>query len=590
MPQDSTPPPSSDDSPATPDAVAAAAPANGQPAGEDPVPDAPETDATETDAPDEPPAEPPVTVPPAAAPSDKAAPSDEPGEPDRAAPAAEDAPAAQAAPDADPEPSTDQATDADPEAVEEAEPHGNAEPQGDAEQDGDVEQDGDADPDATGDAQPRAVAAVAAAAKGLAAKLRGAASPSDPESGWDPAEEKEALEQLPARRRGPVWARALVVLGTVLVLTSVTGLIAGKALIDRYAGSVHEESLLGGARATAVASGAGGGEVQAAPIDGPLNILLVGIDERTYAPADGARADSIIIVHVPADHQSAYFISVPRDSRVQIPAYPKTGYEGGTDKINAAFAYGFLNGGGRSGGFELLALTLKQLTGISFNAGAIIDFDGFRSVVDAMGGVYMCVDEQTISVHTGWDASGKETPPYRIVPPDYTAVKIPGVRAQVYQVGCQTMAGWEALDFVRQRELLADGDYGRERHQQQFLKAVAKKLTSLGVIGNPLRLDSVLRSAASTLTFDGGGYSVTDWLFNLKGISPGNITMMKTNAGQFNTKYYGGQAFEILDDTSMDLFAAAKNDTVDQFVQQHPDWVSGDTAVPSSSVSPSPSN
>jgi anionic cell wall polymer biosynthesis LytR-Cps2A-Psr (LCP) family protein len=261
---------------------------------------------------------------------------------------------------------------------------------------------------------------------------------------------------------------------------------------------------------------------------------------------------------------------------VHIPAYPKTGYRGGTDKINAAFAYGFLNGGGRAGGFELLALTLRELTGISFNAGAIIDFDGFRSVVDAMGGVDMCVDEKTTSVHIGWDAQGKETPPYDIVPPDYTPVRIYGVRPQVYEVGCQHMEGWSALDYVRQRELIPDGDYGRERHQQQFLKAMAKKLTSLGVLGNPLRLDSVLRSAAGTLTFDGGGYSVTDWLFNLKGISPGNIILLKTNGGQFNTDRVGGQDFEILDDTSLALFGAARDDTVDQFVLAHQDWVSGD--------------
>jgi polyisoprenyl-teichoic acid--peptidoglycan teichoic acid transferase len=392
------------------------------------------------------------------------------------------------------------------------------------------------------------------------------------------------------RGRTPLWARALIALGVLLMVGSLTGLVAGKLLLDRYTGSVHQEHLLGGAQATAPASGAGGGEPVPASIDGPLNVLLVGIDERTNAPADGARADSIIILHVPADHESAYLISVPRDSRVHIPAYPKTGYRGGTDKINAAFAYGWLNGGGRQGGFELLALTLKELTGISFNAGAIINFDGFTSVVDALGGVDMCVDEKTTSVHVGWDANGKETPPYDIVPPDYTPRKIYGVRPQVYEVGCQHMAGWEALDYVRQRELLPDGDYGRERHQQQFLKAVAKKLTSIGVLANPLRLDSVLRSAANTLTFDGGGYSVTDWLFNLKAISPGNIVMLKTNGGQFNSEYIGGQAFEILDDTSLQLLQAARDDTVDQFVVQHPDWVAGDTISVPASSSPSPAH
>jgi LCP family protein required for cell wall assembly len=379
------------------------------------------------------------------------------------------------------------------------------------------------------------------------------------------------------RRRAPLWARALVVLGTLLLVASLTGLVGGKLLIDRYAGSVHQDQLLGAARATASpVGGTGGGEPEAASINGPLNILLVGIDERVNAEADGARSDSIIILHVPADHQSAYFISIPRDSRVQIPPYPKTGYQGGTDKINAAFAYGWNNGGCRAGGFELLALTIKNLTGISFNAGAIVNFNGFTSLVDALGGVDMCVDEKTTSVHIGWDANGKETPPYNIVPPAYTAEKIYGVRPQVYNVGCQHFEGWEALDYVRQRELIPDGDYGRERHQQQFLKAIAKKLTSIGVLSNPLRLDSVLRAAADTLTFDGGGYSLTDWLFNLKSITPSSMILLKTNGGQFNSEMIGGQAFEILEDTSLQLLQAARDDTVDQFVLAHPDWVAGD--------------
>src|SRR5262249_18490346 len=104
-------------------------------------------------------------------------------------------------------------------------------------------------------------------------------------------------------------------------------------------------------------------------------------------------------------------------------AYPRTGYTGGRDKINAAFAYGFQPGGGRAGGFELLALTVKQLTGISFDGGAIVNFAGFQSLVTALGGVDLCVDEKVVSIHT----------------------------RQVYQPGCQHMAAWQALDYVRQR-------------------------------------------------------------------------------------------------------------------------------------------
>jgi LCP family protein required for cell wall assembly len=373
------------------------------------------------------------------------------------------------------------------------------------------------------------------------------------------------------RRR---WVRALWIAGTVMVVLGAVVVGGGALLLYRFSGSVHQTPLLGGAAATASHAAPGGASPAPASIDGALNILLLGSDQRPNDVVDGARSDSIVIVHIPASHDHAYLVSIPRDSRVQIPAYPKTGYQGGTDKVNAAFSYGFDNGGGVAGGTELLALTLKQLTGVSFNAAAIVNFTGFQAVVDAVGGVDLCVDEKTTSVHIGWTADGTETPPYRLVPPDYHPVPIPGVRPQVYQPGCQHMAGWQALDYVRQRELIPDGDYGRERHQQQFLKALFEKVTGAGILANPLRFDSLLRGIGSAVTFDGNGYSPTDWLFNLGRLGPSDVTMVKTNGGQFNTEVIGGQDFEILDPTTEQLFQSLREDTVGSFATAHPDWIS----------------
>ncbi len=389
----------------------------------------------------------------------------------------------------------------------------------------------------------------------------------------------------PRRRRLPRWARALLVAVT-LVLVAATGVsAAGAYLLHRYSSAVHQAPLLGDAAATASAGTSADPTPVPATIDGPINILLLGTDDRAGDPAAGSRSDTIIIVHVDAAHRRAYFVSIPRDSRVTIPSYPKTGYGGGTDKINAAYAYGFNNGGGQAGGTELLALTLKQLTGLSFNAAAIVNFTGFQSVVNAVGGIDLCVDEKTISVHIGWDAQGTETAPYRLVPPDYYAVPIPGIRPQVYLPGCQHMTGWQALDYVRQRELLADGDYGRERHQQQFLKALATKLTGTGMLAHPLALDAALRAVGGALTFDGNGVALTSWLYTLRDLGPESITMVKTNAGQFNTQVIHGQDFEILSDTSLQLFQAVRDDTVAGFVAAHPDWVA--TSDPPA-TSPSP--
>lgn len=216
---------------------------------------------------------------------------------------------------------------------------------------------------------------------------------------------------------------------------------------------------------------------------------------------------------------------------------------------------------------------MRKLTGLRFNAGAIVNFAGFQSVVDKLGGVDLCVDEKTISVHIGWDSQGQETAPYELVPPDYHPEPIAGVRPQIYYPGCQHMAGWQALDYVRQRELIPDGDYGRERHQQQFLKALAAKVNGTSMLTHPLTLDGVLTASAGALTFDGNGTSLIDWAYPLKDLRASDVTMIKTNGGQFNTQVIGGQDFEILSDTSMQLFQAIGTDTVDSFVVAHPTWV-----------------
>jgi LCP family protein required for cell wall assembly len=371
----------------------------------------------------------------------------------------------------------------------------------------------------------------------------------------------------------------------VLLAVVGSGAVVAGVLVHRYTETVREEPLLGAAAATAPAptgdpvwtsGGSGPGASRApAPAGGGLNILLVGIDERAGSPGAGIRADTIMIAHIPAARDRVYLISIPRDSRVEIPAYRRTGYAGGVDKINAAYEHGARGPGGRTGGFELLGLTLRRLTGIAFNAGAIVNFDGLRSVVDAVGGVDMCVDVETTSIHIGWDiATGKQGVPYTLSPPSFDKPRpVPGMRAQVYRVGCRHFVGWEALDYVRQRELIPDGDYGRQRHQQHLVKALTARLTRAGLLTDPFALDRTLRALGNSVTFDGNGRSLTDWILTLRDLDPDSVTMIKTNGGRFATRTVDGRSFETLGQTSMELFAALRTGTVGEFTAAHPDWV-----------------
>jgi polyisoprenyl-teichoic acid--peptidoglycan teichoic acid transferase len=374
------------------------------------------------------------------------------------------------------------------------------------------------------------------------------------------------------KRRDPLWARLMVIFGALLMLTSGVAIFGSKLIFAEATKSVARQNLLGSA-----------GQNRAhVSINGAKNILLVGIDARTgQNPADLVRSDSIMILHIPVGHDRGYLVSLPRDSLVPIPAYNngKVKYPGGKDKINAAFAFGgqgLTGNDARSHGFELLAKTIQNLSGITFDAGAIVDFQGFQQVVEVLGGVSMYVDETTTSIHLGTDKNGKYAAPYKINSDGTVGSKIPGVTAKVYSVGMHDFAPYEALDYVRQRDLLANGDfdYGRQRHQQQFLKAIFKKIFSSGTLTDPTKLSKVLDVVGKAMTVDDGGVPLEDWIFAMKGISPNDLITIKTNDGQFNSEKVNGVDVEILNDTSMQLLHSVQSDTVDSFISAHPDWVS----------------
>jgi LCP family protein required for cell wall assembly len=352
-------------------------------------------------------------------------------------------------------------------------------------------------------------------------------------------------------RGNPVWARLCLILGGLAMLASATAVVLPRVLANWAISDIRLENLLSGV----------GGDT----IDGAINVLLLGMDERAGNSTEPIRTDTMIIAHIPATHDHVYLISLPRDSEVSIPDFPETGFRGRRTKINAAFAFGNLRNGkpdpsadGRRRGVQLTAMTINQLVpgGLRFNAVAIINFMGFRQILEVLGGVHLCVDERTRSIH--FDRNG------------VYHTRIDNVSQQkVYEVGCRDMAGWEALDFARQRYSVQGGDYGRQRHQQQLLMAIFSKLASQGTLTSPARLIGLQQSAGDLLTLDLGETEIADWAFTLKSLRAQDITVINTNAGIPNTAANGN---EILSPATMQLLASVHDDTVATFLSTHPTW------------------
>jgi LCP family protein required for cell wall assembly len=377
--------------------------------------------------------------------------------------------------------------------------------------------------------------------------------------------------------KDPRWARILIAAGLVVAVLSGVALAGQRALFSYATRSVEQQNLLG----TGGRQGAQRGHVD---VTGAKNILLIGIDAHPgQDPRELVRADSILVLHIPASHDQAYLISIPRDTWVRIPEYDNGArrWDGGYDKINGAYAWGgdgLVGANQRAHAVELLALTIRSLWGIAFDGAAIVDFTGFQQVVEVLGGVDMYVDEETTSIHIGHDANGETKVPFR----QYTRgdggqglSPVPGVTPVVYHVGYQHLEPWQALDYVRQRELLPNSDYDRQRHQQQFLKALFKKMLSRDVLTNPAQLNEVLKVVGKAMTIDGGGIDLADWLYAMRGIGADDLLTIKTNNGTFHNDPDNSQA-EALDKPTLELLEAVRTEQVPAFIAGHLNLVATD--------------
>jgi LCP family protein required for cell wall assembly len=209
-------------------------------------------------------------------------------------------------------------------------------------------------------------------------------------------------------------------------------------------------------------------ERPAAQPGGAVNILLMGRDKGAGSDGGGAglggdngsRADTMMLVHLPADRRDVYVMSILRDTWTEIPGH-------GEHKINAAASLG---------GVPLVVQTVEALFGSRVDHVVMLDFDGFEGLTDALGGV-------EVDNPAAFEAREPNT--------------------EFFEKGPITLDGDSALTFVRERYAFRDGDYQRVKNQQLFIRAAMSKVLSPATLANPVRIHRIVSGVSPYLSVDG---------------------------------------------------------------------------------------
>ena len=327
-------------------------------------------------------------------------------------------------------------------------------------------------------------------------------------------EQFEDAREAPTSRTRPRRVRRVVAVVLAIVLLVVVGGTAAYLLFlnQTVSNNVKHDALL----PTPGVSGATSAPPRKAAAGHAQNFLVIGSDARPGLA--GGRSDVIVLVHVASDKKTVTLVHFPRDLYVSVPGH-------GKDKINAAYAYG---------GAPLLIRTLQDLVGVPIDHVAMIGFEGFKRMTDAVGGVNVYVEEAS-------SGSGYS-----------------------FRKGFQQMDGAEALAFVRERKDLSEGDISRGRRQQAFIKALMLKALSKDVLLNPVKLAQFTDAATSNLTVD-EKFSVGDMrkeALSMRSLRSHDITFITAPFTGFGTAPNGG-SIDIVDVPGMQaLGEALQNDAM----------------------------
>ena len=263
------------------------------------------------------------------------------------------------------------------------------------------------------------------------------------------------------------------------------------------------------------------------PSGGPLNILLAGVDLRSgLTPQQqqelhvghdvSSNSDTMMLIHVSADRSQVTVVSLPRDSWVQIPGQ-------GMNKINAAFGLG---------GPQLMVKTVESSTGLTVNDFIQVNFLGFVKVIDALGGVNLCLPYSVNDPYSGLDLTA----------------------------GVHHVNGLTALEYARDRHSFALSDLARIQDQQRLVASLLSEAISSGTLADPLKLSRFLQAAVAAVKVD-QNLNVTALADQLRGISSRNVTFMTVPLASTNYLTSTGQSAVLWDATASGaLFTRLKND------------------------------
>ncbi|MFF5790293.1 LCP family protein [Streptomyces sp. NPDC012693] len=245
-----------------------------------------------------------------------------------------------------------------------------------------------------------------------------------------------------------------------------------------------------------------------------MNVLVVGTDGRDRITAEekekyrlgGAPChctDTVMLVHISEDRDRASVVSLPRDSYAEMPEHTDLTsgekHQAHPVKLNAAYA---------EGGPGLTVRTVESMTGVKIDHYLEVDFTSFMRTVDAVGGVQICTTRPVKDPYTGLDL----------------------------KAGTHELDGGRALQYVRSRHIDGAADIGRMQRQQRFLAALVERISSGGVLFNPVRFREVATAMLSSVRADED--FGTDQLFALakamRGFTPASSEFVSVPIGDMS--------------------------------------------------------